>query len=557
MIKKKLLALITAVSLAASCGTVSAFAEDVSTEETAYAVDAAQDAPAAQYDENQQITDGNYDKSLAVKCVNGTFVGMNTDHVITYKGIPFVGEQPVGELRWKAPVDVVPDDGIYEAYYNAKSACQAELTSDHQGEDCLYLNVWKAEDNTSAEKKPVMVFIHGGAYSIGGTGVGLFDCSNFVKENPDVIVVTVAYRLGIMGYLHLSHLPDGGEYPDAQNLGLMDQMMALKWIHENIEGFGGDPDNVTIWGESAGAGSCALLALVDGSQEYFKQAILQSGSPSQTISPEEAMENTDDIMEALGCETVADLQKIDARELVDAATDLLTLRIFPERDGYYLPSDPWEAYESGAAKDIAFLQGCNKDEMNFFVSVMGPEGFVEWAAERKAKKFAAEFTDEERELVESYCNDVQGESWEADSRLFSQSWFIAPCIRMSECQAKSGGVSYTYYYRVESSDPMLKSAHGEELPIVFAHPEMTDGRPYDETFSKTMRQMWVQFARTGNPSLTAEISPDGKAKEWPLYDLEDKQVMVLDEFDIHPDKESGLGIVDWERTYFLTNHYFL
>ena len=137
-----------------------------------------------------------------------------------------------------------------------------------------------------------------------------------MKENPDVIVVTIAYRLGVMGFLHLSHLPDGKDYPDAQNLGLLDQLMALKWVHENIVGFGGDPDNVTIWGESAGAASCTLLSLIKGSHQYFKRVIAQSGAPApDQKSPEEAIECTNKLMEALGCKTVADLLKISARSL--------------------------------------------------------------------------------------------------------------------------------------------------------------------------------------------------------------------------------------------------
>ena len=213
--------------------------------------------------ENKRITDGNYDEALAVKCINGTFVGRKTDNIIMYRGIPFVGKQPVGDLRWKAPVDAVPDDGVYEAYYNAKSAYgngQLETGSlYYMDENCLYLNVWKS-DETSAVKKPVMVWIHGGAFEAGGTVDPMFDCHSFVKENPDVIVVTIAYRLGVLGFLHLSHLPDGKDYPDSQNIGLLDQIMALKWVHENIAGFGGDPDNVTIFGESAGAASCTLHA---------------------------------------------------------------------------------------------------------------------------------------------------------------------------------------------------------------------------------------------------------------------------------------------------------
>ncbi|SEA92634.1 Carboxylesterase family protein, partial [Oribacterium sp. KHPX15] len=180
-----------------------------------------------------------------------------------------------------------------------------------------------------------------------------------------------------------------------------------------------------------------------------------------------------------------------------------------------------------------------------------------WASDRKTRKYAHMLTDEERAKLESFCKEGTTEDWEPDSRLFGHSWFIEGAIKMSESQTMGGGKSYTYFYRVESSDPIRKSAHFEEVPIVFAHPEQIEGRQYDETFSKTMRKMWVQFARTGDPSLSADISPDGKAKDWPLYDLKDKKVMVLDEFDIHPAKESEVRIVDWDRTTFLNKYYML
>lgn len=198
----------------------------------------------ALYGENKKIADGrstsgrlqskNYDKALAVKCINGTFVGKRTGNVIAHKGIPFVGQQPVGELRWKAPVDVVPDDGVYEAFYNGKAPRQDGSPSQigglyPQGEDCLYLNVWQADDGVM--NKPVMVWIHGGAFEIGGTAEPREEGANFVEENPDIILVSIEYRLGVFGFFHLSHLPDGADYPDAQNLGLLDQLMGLKWVH--------------------------------------------------------------------------------------------------------------------------------------------------------------------------------------------------------------------------------------------------------------------------------------------------------------------------------------
>ena len=511
------------------------------------------------YGENKTITDGKYDQSLAVKCINGTFVGKKTDDVITFRGIPYVGKQPVGELRWKAPVDVTPCDSVYEAYYNAKVAPQPEVEISSyyfQDEECLYLNVWQPAD-TTAEKKPVIVWIHGGAYAYGGTVDPLYDFHNFVEENPDVIIVSAAYRLGVLGFLHLSHLPDGKDYPDAQNLGLLDQLQALKWVHENIAAFGGDPGNVTIMGESAGGGSVTSLALVEGSHQYFSKVIALSGNPSLSITTETAISCANELLEALDCKTVADLQKIDARKLVSVATELLPLRIAPERDGHLLPQDPWEAVAGGAVKDIPFLHGVNKDEMNFFlVGMGGPETFTEWAADRKEMKMGL-LTDEEKALAEGFCKNVKGEDYEPYCQLLSQLMFNAPCIRLSEEQTKAGGKSFTYYFTVESALPLMKCGHGMALAPLFKHPELDGdtGRPFDETFSKTMRKMWVQFAKTGNPSLTADLSPDGKAKEWPLYGLKDRQVMVFDEFNIHPEKEAQRNIVDWDRTYPLTKCY--
>ena len=510
------------------------------------------------YGENKRITDGNYDKSLAAKCVNGTFVARKTENIIAYKGIPYVGNQPVGGLRWKAPVDIAPDDGVYEAYYSGKSPHQRLLDFAAlypQGEDCLHLDIWKA-DEASAEKKPVMVWIHGGAYEIEGYVDPWYDLSNFVRENPDIIAVSIEYRQGVFGFFHLSHLADGKDYPDAQNLGLMDQMMALKWIHENIASFGGDPDNVTIFGESAGAGSVTLLPLVEGSHAYIKRVIAESGSPALTRSTEEAIACTNEIMEKVGCKTVSDLQKIDAQTLVDASA-VTSMRVAPERDGNYLPLDPYEAYAKGAAKDIDLLHGINKDEMNCYVCILGEDGFIAWGNDYKEKRFAI-LTEEEKALAESFSRDVKGERFEHVSRLVDQIMFNAPLIRLSEDQTKGGGKSYTYLFTVESSVPLMRSGHGIELPSVLNHTEMVDetGRVFDETFSKTLRKMWVQFAKTGNPSLSADLSPDGNAKEWPLYDLEDKYVMVLDEFDIHPEKEFERKIVDWDRTYFLTKCYW-
>ena len=164
-------------------------------------------------------------------------------------------------------------------------------------------------------------------------------------------------------------------------------------------------------------------------------------------------------------------------------------------------------------------------------------------------------------LVMAFRKNAEGVSPEyaAETRLFEQIMFKAPLIRMSENQTMGGGRSYTYYFTPESSVPRMRCAHTIEISTVFNHPEETliTGRRFDETFSKTLRRMWIQFAKTGDPSLSADISPDGRAHEWPPYDLENKYVMVFDEFNIHPEKEAERKIVDWDRTYFLTKYYMI
>ena len=332
--------------------------------------------------------------------------------------------------------------------------------------------------------------------------------------------------------------------------------MALKWVHENIAAFGGDPGNVTIFGQSAGGGSVSLLPLIEGAQKYFQRVIAQSGSPAFVRTREQAISCTDELMDALGCKTVADLQKVEVGKLLEGGT-LLSMRMAPERDGSFLPLETFDAYLNGAAKDIDIMQGVTKDEFNYFIIEVGEENYKAWLDTLYENKIV-QLTEEEKAIVESFRSGVkEGKDYEPDTRLFAQIWFNAPMIRTSENQTMAGGKSYTYYFTVESSVPLMKSGHAIELSTVFNHPEETyvTGRRFDETFSKIMRKMWVQFAKTGNPSLSAEISPDGKAYEWPLYDTTDKQVMVFDEDNIHTEKASEVKIVDWDKTYFLTKYY--
>jgi len=206
------------------------------------------------------------------------------------------------------------------------------------------------------------------------------------------------------------------------------------------------------------------------------------------------------------------------------------------------------------------MTGCTKDEMGYFIWGFQLDVYYPWAEGRMAGKLA-QLTDEEKRLVLDYCEHARDTSPEypASARLFDQIIWIAPLFRLIENNVSAGGRTFAYYFTPESAVPLVRSGHAIELSELFNHPEETlvTGRQFDPTFSKTMRRMWVQFATCGDPSLSADQSPDGKAKVWPAYDSKDRKLMVFDEFDIHPERESELGLLDWDRTYFLTNYYMV
>ena len=201
------------------------------------------------YQENLKIL-GDYDRSCAAQCINGTFVGKTNDGVTAFRGIPFAAA-PVGALRWKEPLPVQPGLDVFEAFHNGPSPIQTKLDSERasfyqQSEDCLYLNVWTG-DGYAGEKRTVMVFIHGGSYGWGGTADPLYDGHNFVKAHPEIVLVTIAYRTGLLGFIDFSEVPGGEAYAKSGNLGILDQICALRWIRDNIQAFGGDPDAFRLY----------------------------------------------------------------------------------------------------------------------------------------------------------------------------------------------------------------------------------------------------------------------------------------------------------------------
>ena len=481
----------------------------------------------ALYGENKLIT-GVYDKSLSAECDNGTFVGKEKEGVLIFKGIPFAAA-PIGNLRWKAPQPVSSSNDVREAYYFGKSPLQAPLNSELAScyptdEDCLYLNVWA--DSNREITKPVMVFIHGGAYGYGGTADPLYDGFNFVKAHPDVILVSIAYRVGIMGFVNFSDVPGSEGYEDSCNLGILDQIEALRWIQRNIKAFGGDPDNVTIFGESAGGGSVSLLPVIPMAKGLFKRVIAESGSISLTYSKEETSYFTERLMRAAHAENMQDLLKLNREEI-----DKINLKInddnnFPMRDGRIIPEDLYAAYERGDSAWVDMMSGSNKDECRYWIGEMGGVEKYAVAIPVLFENQVLQFEKEDRIRAKEYYHHGQGAACWRLTEFNNDIVFRVPAQKQLLLHSRNKGKAYHYFWTFPSAIKYYGACHAVELSFVFNNPEETifTGGNYNEKLASEVQKMWVNFAKTGDPST--------EEHEWPEYNEETRKTMVLGD-DMH------------------------
>ena len=510
----------------------------------------------ALYGENEMIS-GDYDDSLAAVCGNGVFVGLTDDGVISFKGIPYA-EPPVGDLRWKDPVPAKDSKNVYQAYYYGHSPIQTEWPSEEgsyypQSEDCLTLNVW-SNANGPDEGKSVMVFFHGGSYGWGATADPIYDGHNLVEKYPDVILVTVEYRLGILGFIDFSSVPGGEAYSTSGNLGLLDQVCALKWVQNNISAFGGDPDNVTIFGESAGAGSVSLIPLIEEADGLYKKVIAESGSVALTYSKEECRNLTEMLLEKSGCATMDELKALSEEELISLNEELNDYNNFPERDGVVLPENLYGAYEDGEAAKADMLIGTNADEVRYWIEEMGyyVSGIPGMTIYRHLFPLIYEnnrklMTDEEKQCADEFLSLQSGRKIWKLTELYNELLFRVPAMKQAQLHAEAGNRVYTYYWTMPGEDETVGACHAIELSYVFNNPQVTiyNGSVYDNELADTVQDMWVNFARTGDPSTETTL--------WKPYNSETRMTMVLGE-DIR--MESDLKADQRKLVEPLLGHYF-
>jgi len=454
----------------------------------------------------------------------GKVEGEELPGLAVFKGIPFAAP-PVGPRRWLAPEapaswsgtrDARKFGGVAPQLAMALSALQAMVISDPQSEDCLYLNVWTpATDN---KRRPVMVWIHGGAFAIGAGSQGIYDGSVLAKRG-DAVVVCINYRLGPLGFLRLSDVTDG-KIPASGNEGILDQVAALEWVRDNIAEFGGDPSNVTIFGESAGGMSVGTLLGASAAKGLFHKAIPQSGACHTGAPRERANRNAERIMKKLGASNADAMRALTAAQLLTGTllADGKTpdpefgMAYQPVIDAAMMPRASIEMVTDGASSDVAIMVGSTLEEWKLFAP-MDP-GMAKLDRTGVSARISRRMTPEHADgLINAYeqARAARGSS-AAPSEIFcaleTDRIFRIPAVRLAEVHAKRKSKIYNYLFTWPSpaARGMLGSCHALELGFVFGTnhmpgmPQFAGTGPVVERLATEMQDAWLAFARTGDPS---------------------------------------------------------
>ena len=506
---------------------------------------------------NSEIT-GDYDKAHAVKCVNGTFVGTEEYGVASWLGIPYA-KAPVGGRRFKAPEYVEASNRVFEAKYYGKGAFGSlgydDCVQRQMSEDCLYLNIWVNEDDKTA-KKPVMVWIHGGAYVVGSGSQASYSGANLVQVHSDIIFVNINYRLNMYGFMDFSSVPGGDAFKTASCNGLLDQAMALRWVHENIAAFGGDPDNVTIFGQSAGGGSVSILPVMKEANRYFQKVIAQSGSTTLAfpVTCESAQGKTKALLEYTGCKSMDEIMALSEETLQEAYVQAVgQFTSCPYYGTEVLPEAPIELYKKGYAKHISIMAGSTADEARLFMGEGQSLNLEEQKLFARRAVGAAEpcLKDEDRKYYEEFFRVCRSqEPGLIETEFINELMFRVPMLQQLDVQS-AFNKTFCYYWSYPGSNADVGAAHSVELIFVFNLRGVGTNSPFngtnipDEIFTTT-QQMWTNFARCGNPS-TDKV-------DWKAYRADDPNVLVIaGPDDMHI--EQGLLAKQYKAVLPLVNYY--
>ena len=468
--------------------------------------------------------------TTTVEVTGGTIEGVEQDGVFSYKGIPFAAP-PVGDLRWKAPQPIEEWTDVRIADTFARGCMQNSSMSAmtgapaNFGEDCLYLNVWTAA-KTAGEKRPVMVWIHGGAFVGGMAGTPMFDGTKFAQKG--VVLVSIAYRLGVFGFLaHPELSRESGR--GSGTYGIQDIIAGLQWVKNNIDRFGGDSSRVTIFGESAGGIAVGMLSAAPPAKGLFQRAISESGGSfappriadeaGQNVpSLKLAESNGESFLKKLGAADITAARALPAEQIQKAAGGGMDgVRFWPVADGYVIPGDPYELYEKGRFNDTPILVGTNSNEGGLFMR--GPV-----TAEDFEKQIRSGYGERADVILSAYPNSTDAEAARASADVFREFAFAWPTWAWARLQSQMGkGKAFVYYYDHRTPASPDGANHAAEVSYVFGNFGGRGGAPQPEdlALSDLIQAYWIHFAETGDPN-----GPG--LPNWPNFTEKNQNVLYFD-----------------------------
>ena len=464
-----------------------------------------------------------------VSISNGSLQGRTAPGSTAFLGIPFA-EAPVGPLRWAPPSPARAWSGTRDATKFGSAPWQPTggpldglvpgMGSADQSDDCLNLNVWTPSIDGA---QPVLVWIHGGAFSLGAGSLSVYDGSRLAAAT-NTVVVTLNYRLGALGFLVID------DPTCTPNVGLLDQVAALEWVRDNISAFGGDPDNVTIFGESAGGGSVLSLLSMPSAVGLFQRAIVQSGATDLLLDRDKAQLVAEAVARAAGLDTVDvdALRAMPGAQIIEAqasaAMELFgtvgTMPFHPVVDGAVLPQTWLEASSSGF-NPVPVIIGTNRDEMDLF-KMFDPEA-GSLTAEQLRTRFEIVGGNVDA-LVDAYRSTGATEPPEVWRRANTDLAMWLPALRIAEARS-AHAPTWMYRFDWEASSPDMGAAHGVDIPFPFTNIDIDEWDTFISdpekamSLASLMQKAWADFARDGVPSLGSG--------DWLAYNVTDRYTAIL------------------------------
>jgi para-nitrobenzyl esterase len=475
--------------------------------------------------------------TLIVDTKLGKLEGQASGRSVSFLGIAY-GADTAGQNRFLPPQPAAAWPGIKKADHFGNRCAQPDsvLTGEVAtvmsfstlpvSENCLFLNVWTP--HIDHIKRPVMVWLHGGGFATGSGGEKYYDGSN-LSANNDVVVVTLNHRLGRFGYLYLG-AEEGAKYAGSNLAGMLDIIQALKWVKENIDGFGGDSGNVTVFGESGGGAKVSVLMAMPSAAGLFHKAIIASGAAIHLPTVAEAAAARDKLLASLNLKLgeSAKLASMPMRDLIDAKADTGLMAYSPAVDGNLLPVQPFALGTVSPSAQVPVMVGSNKDEATIFF--LGDPAWQTMTEQDLLKKVTAGVGAERAEkVIDVYRSDTPRETpmylW---AGIATDQMFTHNSIALVERKLAQKAAP-VYMYQVGWETPVLggklRAPHGVDLPFVFDNVDVSAGLvgsgPRQDQMAQLMSRSFAAFARTGNPNVKG--SP-----HWPPYTIAERETYIYD-----------------------------